>query len=76
MLSAPYAMSEEDARKEIVSQSKKIQSIITTELDNIKNSGTLPREVIINLNKIQSGVNELVRAINDKLYHQTTLDDF
>ncbi len=69
-------MSEEDARKEIVSQSKKIQSVITTELDNIKNSGTLPREVIINLNKIQMGVNELVRAINDKLYHQTTLDDF
>jgi|TARA_B100001059_G_C17583400_1_gene451001 hypothetical protein len=69
-------MSEEDARKEIVSQSKKIQSVITTELDNIKNSGTLPREVIINLNKIQTGVNELVRAINDKLYHQTTLDDF
>ena len=62
--------------KEILEEAGRIQRTIVKEIDNLQNSGTLPKELHKKMNLIKSGVTELIKEINDKIYRQTTLTDY
>ena len=46
------------------------------EIDDLQNSGTLPKDLHKKMNLIKSGVTELIKEINEKIYRQTTLRDY
>ena len=69
-------MVNEEHLKEILEEAGRIQRTIVKEIDNLQNSGTLPKELHKKMNLIKSGVTELIKEINDKIYRQTTLTDY
>ena len=62
--------------KEILEEAGRIQRTIVKEIDNLQNSGTLPKDLHNKMNLIKSGVTELIKEINKKIYRQTTLSDY
>ncbi len=62
--------------KEMLEKAGKLQREIVKEIDNLQNSGTLPKDLHIKMNSIKSGVTELIKEINKKIYRQTTLSDY
>ena len=65
-----------DDKLAVLDSAKRVQATIVKEIMDIKNAGTLPKEITNALNAILRKVNELVKEINDKIYRQTTLGDF
>jgi|TARA_B100000035_G_scaffold161102_1_gene137257 hypothetical protein len=65
-----------DDKLAVLDSAKRVQATIVKEITDIKNAGTLPKEITNALNAILRKVNELVKEINDKIYRQTTLGDF
>ena len=62
--------------KEMLEKAGKLQREIVKEIDNLQNSGTLPKDLHNKMNSIKSGVTELIKEINKKIYRQTTLSDY
>ena len=62
--------------KEILEKAGRIQIKIVKEIDDLQNSGTLPKDLHKKMNLIKSGVTELIKEINEKIYRQTTLRDY
>ena len=62
--------------KEMLEKAGKLQREIVKEIDNLQNSGTLPKDLHNKMNSIKSGVTELIKEINKKIYRQTTLTDY
>ena len=62
--------------KEILEKAGRIQRTIVKEIDDLQNSGTLPNDLHNKMNLIKSGVTELIKEINEKIYRQTTLRDY
>jgi len=69
-------MVKEEHLKEMLEKAGKLQREIVKEINNIQNAGTLPRDLHKKMNLIKSGVTELIREINNKIYRQTTLSDY
>ena len=62
--------------KEILEKAGRIQRTIVKEIDDLQNSGSLPKDLHKKMNLIKSGVTELIKEINEKIYRQTTLRDY
>ena len=62
--------------KEMLEKAGKLQREIVKEIDILQNSGTLPKDLHNKMNSIKSGVTELIKEINKKIYRQTTLSDY
>ena len=62
--------------KRILEDASRIHKTILTEIENVQNSGNLPKDVNTNLNLIKKGITELIKEINDKIYRQKTLDEY
>ena len=62
--------------KEMLEKAGKLQREIVKEIDNLQQSGTMPRDLHNKMNSIKTGVTELIKEINKKIYRQTTLSDY
>jgi len=69
-------MTKETDVKIILENASRIHKTILKEIDNVQNSGTLPKDIQVKMNLIKTGVTLLIKAINDKVYRQMTLDDY
>ena len=69
-------MADADDLKQMLEKAGKLQREIVKEIDNLQQSGTMPRDLHNKMNSIKSGVTELIKEINKKIYRQTTLSDY
>ena len=69
-------MADADDLKQMLEKAGKLQREIVKEIDNLQQSGTLPRDLHNKMNSIKTGVTELIKEINKKIYRQTTLTDY
>tara|TARA_R100001126_G_C4823810_1_gene148116 strand:- start:534 stop:755 length:222 start_codon:yes stop_codon:yes gene_type:complete len=69
-------MADADDLKQMLEKAGKLQREIVKEIDNLQQSGTMPRDLHNKMNSIKTGVTELIKEINKKIYRQTTLTDY
>jgi len=69
-------MADADDLKQMLEKAGKLQREIVKEIDNLQQSGTLPRDLHNKMNSIKTGVTELIKEVNKKIYRQTTLTDY
>ena len=69
-------MADADDLKQMLEKAGKLQREIVKEIDNLQQSGTLPKDLHDKMNSIKTGVTELIKEINKKIYRQTTLTDY
>tara|TARA_A100001201_G_scaffold131133_1_gene117208 strand:+ start:114 stop:335 length:222 start_codon:yes stop_codon:yes gene_type:complete len=69
-------MADADDLKQMLEKAGKLQREIVKEIDNLQQSGTLPKDLHNKMNSIKTGVTELIKEVNKKIYRQTTLTDY
>ena len=69
-------MADADDLKQMLEKAGKLQREIVKEIDNLQQSGTMPRDLHNKMNSIKTGVTELIKEVNKKIYRQTTLTDY
>ncbi len=69
-------MADADDLKQMLEKAGKLQREIVKEIDNLQQAGTMPRDLHNKMNSIKTGVTELIKEVNKKIYRQTTLTDY
>ena len=69
-------MADADDLKQMLEKAGKLQREIVKEIDNLQQSGTMPSDLHNKMNSIKTGVTELIKEVNKKIYRQTTLTDY
>mgnify|MGYP001495774940 FL=1 len=69
-------MADADDLKQMLEKAGKLQREIVKEIDSLQQSGTLPKDLHDKMNSIKTGVTELIKEVNKKIYRQTTLTDY
>ena len=69
-------MADADDLKQMLEKAGKLQREIVKEIDNLQQSGTMPRDLHNKMNSIKTGVTELIKEINKKIYRQKKFSDY
>ncbi len=69
-------MADEDSQREIYEEATRIVKTIQEEVSNIQTMGRLDASVNKMLNKIKADTKRLLKEIRNKVFHQTSIDDW
>ncbi len=69
-------MADEDSQREIYEEATRIVKTIQEEVSNIQTMGRLDANLNKMLNRIKADTKQLLKEIRNKVFHQTSIDDW